>query len=445
MDFKDLLLTPIYLPFIFLVALMFRRRLCDRYTKKYFMPAFTLKIIGAISLGLIYQFYYKGGDTYNYFHDTKVVWQAFTDSPLTAIRIVFADGDYHYDLYEYTRRIYFYVDPYSFHVIRLAGFLSFFTFNTYTLIAIFFAVISFTGVWAMYKVFYHLYPHLHKKLAIAVFFIPSVFFWGSGLMKDTITLGALGWAFYGFYFGMINRKNIISNMIILSLSLLVIKAIKVYILLCFLPAAFFWVFLEYRARIKSRALKFFALPFTILISVPIGYFAIVKVTEDNARYQLENIATTTQVTAEWLTQMGTQQKGSVYSLGEFDGTFTGMLSKFPQAVVVTLYRPFIWEVRNPVMLLSALEAMFFLYLTIQMFRNFKIKVLLKMLNDQPVLLFCFVFSITFAFAVGISSYNFGTLVRYKIPMMPFFLAALYIIQSQSEKKSKRPKKLRQLA
>jgi hypothetical protein len=255
-------------------------------------------------------------------------------------------------------------------------------------------------------------------------------------------LGALGWAFYGFYFGLINRKNIVSNVIILVVSLIIIKAIKVYILLCFLPAAFFWVFLEYRARITSRALQALALPFTIVISIPLGYFAIVKVTEDNARYQLENIATTTQVTAEWLTQMGNVSNGSVYSLGEFDGSFGSMLSKFPQAVVVTLYRPFLWEVRNPVMLLSALESLFFLYLTIQMFRNFKIKVLFKMLNDQPVLLFCFVFSITFAFAVGISSYNFGTLVRYKIPMMPFFLSALYIIQSQSVKKSK---KLRQLA
>jgi hypothetical protein len=442
MDFKDLLLTPLYLPFIFLVALLFRRRLCDRYTKQYFMPALTLKIIGAICLGLIYQFYYNGGDTYNFFNDSKVIWEAFTHSPVTALRIVFADGEYHYDLYEYTRRIYFYVDSYSFHVIRLAGFLGFFTFHTYSLIAIFFAILSFTGIWAMYKVFYHLYPHLHKKMAIAVFFIPSVFFWGSGLMKDTITLGALGWAFYGFYFGLINRKNIISNILILVVSLLIIKAIKVYILLCFLPAAFFWVFLAYRAKIKSRALQFLALPFTIVASVPLGYLAIEKVTEDNARYQLENIATTTQITAEWLTQMGTLQKGSVYSLGEFDGTFMGMLSKFPQAVVVTLYRPFIWEVRNPVMLLSALEALFFLYLTIQMFRNFRIKALLKMLNEQPVLLFCFVFSITFAFAVGISSYNFGTLVRYKIPMMPFFLAALYIIQSQAVKKSR---KLRQLA
>jgi hypothetical protein len=286
-------------------------------------------------------------------------------------------------------------------------------------------------------VFYHLYPQLHKKLAIAILFMPSVFFWGSGFLKDTITLGALGWAFYGFYFGLILRRNIMSNIIILVISLIVIKAIKVYILLCFLPAAFFWVFLEYRARITSRALQFFALPFTIAFSIPIGYQAIIKITEDNARYQLDNLANTTKVTAEWLTQMGTLQSGSVYSLGEFDGSFASLLSKFPQAVVVTLYRPFLWEVRNPVMLLSALEATFFIFMTLMMLREFKPGKIFTMLNDQPILLFCFVFSVTFAFAVGVSSYNFGTLVRYKIPMMPFFLSALYIIRSQAVKRSKK--------
>jgi hypothetical protein len=201
--------------------------------------------------------------------------------------------------------------------------------------------------------------------------------------------------------------------------------------------------MEYRAKIRSRALQFFALPFTILFSIPLGYQAIVKLTEDNARYKLENLAATTQVTAEWITAMGTLQGGSVYSLGEFDGTFTGMLAKFPQAVVVSLYRPFLWEVKNPVMLLSALEAAFFLFMTFRMLREFKFRTLYAMLNDQPVLLFCFIFSITFAFAVGISSYNFGTLVRYKIPLMPFFLAALYIIRSQAVRK--RSRKFRQLA
>jgi hypothetical protein len=47
----------------------------------------------------------------------------------------------------------------------------------------------------------------------------------------------------------------------------------------------------------------------------------------------------------------------------------------------------------------------------------------------PVLTMCFVFSLIFAISVGISSGNFGTLVRYKIPLMPFYLSGLYILQS----------------
>jgi hypothetical protein len=38
-----------------------------------------------------------------------------------------------------------------------------------------------------------------------------------------------------------------------------------------------------------------------------------------------------------------------------------------------------------------------------------------------------VFSIVFAFAIGISTFNFGSLVRYKIPIYPFFLSMLFVL------------------
>jgi hypothetical protein len=262
-------------------------------------------------------------------------------------------------------------------------------------------------------------------------------------MKDTITLGALGWLFHGFYFGVIKRKSLIVNGIVILVFIMAIKAIKVYILLCFLPAAFLWVFLEYRARIKSQALRFLALPVVLLTAIPISYEAIIKITEENKRYQLENLTNTTQVTATWLQQVGTMQSGSVYSLGEFDGTWTNMLSKAPQAIFVTLYRPFLWEVRNPVMLLSALEAVFFLLMTLKVLWELKLSQMFSLVGKQPIVLFCLIFAITFSFAVGVSSYNFGTLVRYKIPMMPFFLASLYIMQSQAVVKKR--KKIKRFA
>ena len=442
MELKDILLTPLYLPFVVLLAMWLRTKMADAVTLKYFLPGLFVKIVGAVALGLIYQFYYGGGDTFNFFHDSTLIWEAFQENPFTGLELILADNQFHQGLYQYTSQMHFYADPYTYHVVRMSALLGLFTFHTYTLVAILFALLSFTGMWAMFKVFYSLYPHLHRRIALAVLFMPSVFFWGSGLMKDTITLGALGWLFHGFYFGAIKRRSLAINGVTAFLCILIIKAIKVYILLCFLPAAFLWIFLEYRARIKSRTMRVLSLPIVILLAVPLSYQAILKITEENKRYQLENIANTTQVTAKWLEQMGTLQSGSVYTLGEFDGTWSGMIAKAPQASLVALYRPFLWEARNPVMLLSALEAAFFLFMTLKVLWIVKFRRMGSTITGQPLVLFSLLFAVTFSFAVGVSSYNFGTLVRYKIPMMPFFLVALYVMQGKPVKK---PKKVRRFA
>ena len=59
MEIKDLFLTPLYLLLFYFIAFAIRPAVTNIYTKKYFIPALTLKYIGAISVGIIYQFYYR--------------------------------------------------------------------------------------------------------------------------------------------------------------------------------------------------------------------------------------------------------------------------------------------------------------------------------------------------------------------------------------------------
>ena len=47
---------------------------------------------------------------------------------------------------------------------------------------------------------------------------------------------------------------------------------------------------------------------------------------------------------------------------------------------------------------------------------------------QPMVLFSFIFAIVFAFSVTISTSNFGALVRLRIPLLPFFVAGLMIVE-----------------
>jgi len=279
-----------------------------------------------------------------------------------------------------------------------------------------------------------MYPQLSRSLAVAVFFIPSVFFWGSGLLKDTITLGALGWAFHAIYFGLLKRRAVLRNMLILLAAVLTIQSIKVYILLCFIPAVSLWFFLQYRSQMRSALLRLLLLPLAFAFALPIGYFAVNKLTE-GSRYSLDQVANTARVTSEWLLYVSEKQGGSAYSLGELDGTLPNLLSKFPQAVWISLFRPYLWEARNPVMLLSALEAFFFLWITLRVLWEVRLR-LLSIIFAHPFIAFGLIFSIAFAFGTGVSSYNFGTLVRYKIPLMPFYLSAIYVLRYYNNRSKK---------
>ncbi len=165
-----------------------------------------------------------------------------------------------------------------------------------------------------------------------------------------------------------------------------------------------------------------------------GYFTILKVGENDAKYSVEKIATTARVTAYDI-RFGTgSDAGSGYTIDVEEWTPTGMLLSAPTALNVALFRPYLWEVRNPLMLISAMESLFIFIFTIYVFiRSFK-KLVSAIMNYN--VLFCLIFSLTFAFATGISTFNFGTLVRYKIPLIPFFLVALILIRDYSNKDRK---------
>ena len=437
MGLQDFIVTPVLLILVFVLAIVIRRNVADKLTRKYFIAGLSLKIIGAISLGLIYQFYYEGGDTFNYFDNgSKYIWEAFWDSPSKALQLIFANGEYNPETFKYASEIIYYNDLPSYFVVRVASFFDLFTFHTYSATAILFAVFSFSGLWAMYMVFYRMLPKMHLQLAIAIFFIPSVFFWGSGILKDTITLGALGWSVYAFAQIFMFKRNFLLGSVLLVCSFFMIYEIKIYILLCLVPALMIWFYLARIGKIRNLVLKTLILPFTILLLAFGGYYSVKFIGEENHRYKLERLSYTAESTARWLSYVSEKQEGSGYSLGDFDYSASGILRKTPAAIWVTLFRPYLWEAKNLVMFFAAVESLLLLIFTGVVIVSVIVKKRIVVLFSSPIVVFCLVFSIAFAFAIGLSTYNFGTLVRYKIPMMPFYLMAMFILYSYT----KRPRK-----
>ena len=433
MDFKEFLITPIWLMIVYLLAYVIRPQVTDSINRRYFMPALTVKIIGAICVGLIYQFYYKGGDTFTYFNlGSRYIWEAFLNEPLKALGLILHSGKgFGEELYPYSTRIYTFGDPASYFVVRVAGIFDILTGHTYYATSVLFAAASFTGVWAFYLVVYRRYPHLHFWLAVAVFFVPSLFFWGSGILKDSITLGALGWSLFLSDQIFFMKRNVLFNLLLLSFFLWIISVVKVYILLCFMPALVFWLLVGQVKKVSNPILRAGTAPILLAVSLALGYFSIVKIGETSNRYNLEVMAETARVTAEWNHYVSIREGGSAYTLGDFDYTPSGIVRKIPAAIWVTLFRPYIWETRNIVMMLSSLESASLLLLFIYtLFQSGPIR-FFKAVSGDPMLLAFLIFSLVFAFAVGLSSYNFGSLVRYKIPMLPFFVSLLFIVRDQA--------------
>ena len=426
MDQRDLIVTPIFLLIVYAVAYRIRPWATDGDSRGYFIPALTAKIVGAIALGTLYQFYYRGGDTIAFHtHGSRELWKIFMDSPTMGLRFLFANGYYESGFYDYIPKIWYYHDQQSYFIIRIATVFDLITFSSYSSTAILFAVLGFSGGWMMFLTFYKVHPQLHKWIAISILFVPSVIFWGSGILKDTVMLGFLGIATYCFYMLFVERQLSISKIIILGFSLFVIFSVKKYILISFMAAAMVWVFFSYFSKIRSMMMRILLIPF---ISVGCGimtYVAISKVMEDDPRYALDKIAETSRITAYDIRYFSGKDAGSGYTLGELDGTLTGMMSLAPKAINVSLFRPYLWEIKNPLMLLSALESLVFMILTLYVLFAVRTKIFTYL--QMPEVAFCLVFSMIFAFGVGVSTYNFGTLSRYKIPLIPYYSMMLGFI------------------
>ncbi len=427
MGIKDLIVTPTLLTLLIFLAYLVRPKVTSIITRKYFVPGLSVRIIGALALGMIYQFYYQGGDTFNlYFRDAGIVWTAFLDSPLDSLKIVFLGESYQPSTFKYASRMISIGDPESFLVVRVAGLFGLLTFNTYSAIAVLFAVWSFSGMWALYTVFVRFHPALSGQLAIAILFIPSVFFWGSGVLKDTLTLGAIGWLIYGYYLFQ-NRGSKFLGMIIVIGASAIIYSIKIYILLCLIPSLLLWSYVSFNQMIRPAWLRVLSLPITIVIFLFLGFYGVTKIAEGDPRYSMNQLAQTAYITAYDIRYYTGRTAGSGYSLGELDGSVASIAALAPAALNVSLFRPYIWEVKNPLMLLAALESLFITMLTLWVVYKSRVFGLFSKTLKDPIILFCLMFSLILAFGVGVSTYNFGSLARYRIPLLPFYVSAMLLI------------------
>lgn len=425
----DLFLTPVYLILIyFFSGYVQDKHIVYQPLYKYYVRGLFVKLFGAIAVCLIYQFYYTGGDTTNYYQTSKAIANLSFKDFESFIDVLKGSNSYenYLNFDSETGFPVFWKDPNALFVSRLIVPLYYLSCGSYIVMSLLLAWLCYTGVWRLFLLFNEQFPALQRQFAISILFIPSVVFWGSGLLKDTITLSAVGWYTYYFYSFFVKKRYSIISFGYIFISAYLLIAIKPYILFALLPGSLIWLSNERLSKVKSKALRMMAAPFFISLGVGLSVLTLSQMNSVLGQYSLDNVLDRAVVVN--LDQKQVYYGGNSFDIGDFDADPISMLSKAHLAIAATLFRPYLWDVRNPVMFISALENTYIMILTAFLLFRLKILGFFSLIGKNPLLLFSVLFSLFFAFSVGIATSNFGSLVRLKIPCIPFYVSSLFVLK-----------------
>ncbi len=398
---------------------------------RYFTWAVFAKIVSSVVFCLIYIYYYEGGDTVSYYESARALvnlamkdigsyFDVMTSSPSLSGYMTF-DRETGYPW------PYMYFDKQTFFVSKAISPIVFASFKSYLVTSILLAWLSFFGVWKFFLTLCRYFPGLETRLAIGVLFVPSVLFWGSGILKDTITFSTVCWFIVGIDYFVMQKKNRITNGMIILVSLYILLSVKPYILYSLFPGTLIWIGSSRMKRIDSKFIRFTLAPIVIVLSIALGYVGLSILGSSMGKFSVSTMIQTAAETQHDLKQ--DYYEGSSFDIGDFEPTITGMLSKVPAAMAVGLFRPYVWEARNVGVVISGIEN--FIYLLLVVFLLFKIiaspRKFFKVLGDFPILTFLLCYTLFFSVMVGLSTSNFGALVRFKIPFMSCYVALILIL------------------
>jgi len=432
MVLADLLLIPVYILLFYLFFKRKRKKYDDSSLKKYHLFGFWIKIIASLLFVLYYSYLTVGDSTVLYHYEGNNLYHLILKNG-DYLKYIFKKGsDFDLSLVKNPYNKGYFKDEANFMVIRLDALLSFVSFGSYAVINLFFGCLAFSGLWKLFLFFYDQRPKMHLQFAVAILFFPTVVFWSSGLLKDSLCIAALGWLTYSLYGLLYKRKSILKNACIVFISVYFLSVLKVYILLAYVPFFVLFIILRNIQGIKFKLLRYVFAPALIALSMYAFTQTLSIYNEELGAYAVEDLTSSISHLNEVIdARSGREDAASNFNLGaEFDGTFSGLIKISPVAIGTTFFRPFVWEAHKVSQLLAAIESLLLMFFTLYiLFKSGPFRII-KLIFSNPLIMYCFLFAITFGLFVGASTLNFGTLVRYKIPCLPFYTITLFLIHDK---------------
>lgn len=267
---------------------------------------------------------------------------------------------------------------------------------------------------------------ISENAMLASCFVPSVVFWSSGPHKECVAFAGLGVSLLGLL--LLRRRFSFGNILMVLFGGFFSAISKPYVLIAELLAVIAWAFLEgsssglWRTKRSSGQL-------VVLVGGAVcvlGLAVVGLVSERFSPDRLVDSAVETRI-------MGSRESGgSTFEVTIIqDRGIVAQATLFPLAIATALFRPMIFEARNSMMLINSLETTWIAWQVLLTVSHLvRRRVSLPSILRKPDLAFSIVFVGLLAVGVGFSVANLGTLSRYRMPLMPFWVFLLLEVRAE---------------
>jgi hypothetical protein len=376
---------------------------------------FLLKVAFGLALNWIYSNYYTDrstADVFKYFDDSLVLYKAFYSNTGDFFQMLFGIGnDNTYFNEHYYQFMNHWVRPFGTNyyndthlLIRFNAVVRFFSFGHFGVHVVFANFFSLLGLITLYKTIQQLTQPQNKLTLYGLFFLPSLLFWGSGVLKEGFLLCGLAFLLLSFFRLAHDEIKPKWLLLFIAMSYLILR-LKFYVLLALIPAmiAYLWSAKRNNRKTPWRYL------ITSALLLGIGL---------NLRFihpELDLLAMLRQKQIDFICLAEYMNSGSSIYLEPMQTDAAGLFSALPRALYNGLFRPWAWEYSSAFTALSGIENTLLLIIMV-----FTLAFHRKNNINLNLLLFCLTFILTLSTLIGLTTPVIGAIVRYRIPVLPFY-------------------------
>lgn len=391
---------------------------------------FLLKVAAGTALWAVYTMVYSDratADIFKYFDDGAVMFNALHERPMDFFRMLFSVGNdspwfdeqYYRKMNHWYRQWESNLHNDAHTIIRFNAALRFVSFGEFHVHTVAAAFLSFTGLLALYRAFVGLLPGRERALAIVIFLLPSVLFWASGVLKESLLffgLGILLWQFQKLVRGKVRAPY--GGLLLMAGACVLLFHLKLYVIASLLPALGILLMARMAPRMHVIGRTVVVLLTFTLLGVNIG----------NLMPGFDVLATIAVKQKDFIGLAEATDPGSYVAPPRLEPNLASFIRNAPYALFITFLGPLVHPSPGPFGLASSLENLLLIVLLI-LFLRFRCP--WRQINGD-LLLALAVVVLLMALVIGWTTPVMGALVRYRTPLLPFlFIAALYVMDHRT--------------